>query len=67
MLRTPFIDRLEEEAEKLQQKKSRLQKFVNSDAFKDQEKSYRQLCQDQLIGMNMYYEALNKRIAYLKG
>ena len=67
MLKTPFIDRLEEEAEKLQQKKARLQNFVNSDTFKNQEKSYKKLCQDQLIGMNLYYEALNKRITYLKG
>ena len=57
-----FIERLLQEETKLNEKRAKLELFINSEAFKEIEKEQQSLLYIQANAMATYSEVLNQRI-----
>jgi hypothetical protein len=57
-----FIERLLQEETELNEKKAKLQTFIDSDGFKNVDKEQQSLFKIQLNAMATYSECLNQRL-----
>lgn len=60
-----FIERLLAEETELNEKKAKLELFVNTDAFKNIDKVQQSLLKVQLAAMSTYSECLNQRLIHI--
>ncbi len=64
---SPFLERLIAEETELNEKKSKLSAFVETDNFKSIDKEQQSLLKIQLNAMATYSECLNQRLIQING